>query len=218
MQDATVARQQVRKPAGGRAQLAFGLAAAHYYVSGMPFRPPVEHHQLDARQQNEIATFGRLSTKDDDQYSDMHGHALEPWSVEDESLTGTRMRRSADTPGGRVAPGQFIALRHSDSAHFVLGSVRWVQQNADASIEAGISLMPGIPQAIAAHVAEHEAWLQAFLLPMSDALKAPQAIVTPAGWGRVGRVIDVNNGVRTWQLAASAVVERLHDAERVAYT
>ena len=63
-----------------------------------------------------------------------------------------------------------------------------------------------------------EKWSQAFLLPMSDALKAPQSLVIPAGWGRFGHVVELNNGARTWHVKTGDVLERFTDVERVAYT
>ena len=220
--EATVARNQARRSATGRAQVATGLEQAHYYASGGPFRPPVELKELSAKQREEIATFGRLSTKDSDDYSQMHGYVLEQWHLEDESLTGMRVQRAKDSAGKRIGQNQFVAIRPGDSKHYLLASVRWMRMNEEGAVIAGLKSVVGVPEPVAARPmgvnAVGEKWSQAFLLPMSDALKAPQSLVIPAGWGRFGNVIEINNGARTWHLKTGDVLERFTDVERVAYT
>ena len=220
--EATVARGQARRSATGRAHVATGLEQAHYYASGAPFRPPVELKELSAQQREEIATFGRLSTKDADDYSHMHGYVLEQWHLEDESLTGMRVLRAKDSPGRRIGQGQFVAIRPGDSKHYLLAAVRWMRMNEEGAVVAGLKSVVGIPEPVAARPvgvnAAGEKWSQAFLLPMSDALKAPQSLVIPAGWGRFGHVVELNNGARTWHVKTGDVLERFTDVERVAYT
>ena len=79
---ATGARNRKRVPRHAtrsrrKAQLCAGIPAMHYYISGKIFRQPGEAKELTKAQREEIATFGRIATRQDDEYSMTHGYALE---------------------------------------------------------------------------------------------------------------------------------------------
>ena len=87
-----------------RARPASDMAAIHYYISGRVFKQPGEAKELTSAQRDQIAAFGRVSTRDEDDYSVVHGYLLEHWQIEDESAQGLKMVRRAGNPGKRYTP------------------------------------------------------------------------------------------------------------------
>src|SRR5262245_17756492 len=68
-----------RKRANAAAQVCNEFAAIHYYIGGKGFHQPVEQKELTQKEREQIATFGRVSTRDEDDYSNVHGFLVENW-------------------------------------------------------------------------------------------------------------------------------------------
>jgi hypothetical protein len=184
------------------------------------FRVATTFKELTARQRDEIATFGRVSTRDDEARSAAHGFQLEHWQLIDESAQGLKMVRRAGNPGKRYAHGQLVAVRPADAKGFMLGQVRWLSQSEEGDLYAGVRFLPGLPAATAVratglNVRDTE-YVQALSLTAVAALNSPPALVLPAGWYKPQRLIEVyvESAVRV-QLAE--VLERGSDFERVTY-
>lgn len=217
---------QPRPPRAERKRVAQGamvcndLAAIHYYVLGKAFRQPVGQTELSQKERDQIATFGRISTKDEDDYSATHGFALESWQVEDESVSGLRMARPADSPGKRFSHGQLVAVRPGDAKSFMLAQARWLMQGNDGALNAGLRLLPGLPAAISIRSyglnAGNEKYVPALSLTEVAALKSPPTLILPAGWFKPKRVIEafVEQVLR---VKLTELIERGPDFERMAY-
>jgi hypothetical protein len=218
--DGRTGREQVRRAASGRALVASGIAAIHHYTAGTPFKQPGHVTELSARQRQEIATFGRIATRDDEDYSLIHGFSLEDWTLKDESVAGLRLTRAAGTAGARFTAGMLIGARPSDSRVFIIGTVRWVQQQAGGELMVGIKAVPGAPQAVAVRQtginAAAEKYHQALMMPSMPALQAPPSVLLPALWFKPGRILDVH-AERQWQIRLVAVMDRGVDFERCSY-
>jgi len=217
---ARVPRNPERVRAMDVAQACTDIAAIHYYISGRVFRGASDFKELTALQRDEIATFGRVSTRDAEDYSVAHGFLLEHWQLEDESARGLRMARRAGNPGKRMAPGQLVGVRPADGKRFQLGQVRWLMAGNAGELHCGVRLLPGAPiaaavRAIGVNVAG-ERYVQAFALAAVPALNAPPTLVTAAGWFRPRRVIEVAIH-RTLRVRLLALVERGTDFERLSY-
>ena len=202
------------------AQACTDIAAIHYYISGRVFRGASDYKELTALQRDEIATFGRVSTRDEEDFSVAQGFLLEHWQLEDESARGLRMARRAGNPGKRMAPGQLVGVRPADSKSFQLGQVRWLMAGNAGDLHCGVRLLPGAPiaaavRAIGVNVAG-ERYVQAFALAAVPALNAPPTLVTAAGWFRPKRVIEAAIH-RTLRVRLLALVERGTDFERLSY-
>jgi hypothetical protein len=202
------------------AQTCTDIAAIHYYISGRVFRGASEFKELTARQRDEIATFGRVSTRDEEDFSVAQGFLLEHWQLEDESAQGLKMVRRAGNPGKRMAHGQLVGVRPADGKNFQLGQVRWLMATNAGDLHCGVRLLPGVPiaavvRAIGVNVAE-EKYVQAFALAAVPALNAPPTLVTAAGWFKPKRVIEaaIHKPLRVRLLE---VVERGTDFERLSY-
>ena len=219
--DGRVNRDHLRRAGSGNAVLAGGLPAAHYYVSGKPFKQPGGGpKELTSKQRAEIATFGRVATRDDDDYSHIHGFAMEQWELRDESISGMRVVRPREVNGARVSAGQLYAARLPESKGFMLAAVRWVQMLETGEVMAGLRTLPGTPQPISVRNtglnAANDKFAQAFMLPAVESLKAPDAVILPPGLYKAGRVLEVY-AERPWQIKLADIIERGADFERCTY-
>jgi hypothetical protein len=213
-------RAAERKHVAGDAQACNDMAAIHYYISGRVFKQPGEAKELTAAQRDQIVAFGRVSTRDEDDYSVVHGFLLEHWQILDESSQGLKLVRRAGNPGKRYTHGQLIGLRPNDSKNFMLGQVRWLMQNDAGDLYAGVRLLPGLPAATAVRPTGLNVvgakYVQALSLTGVQALDTAPSLVVPSGWYKPKRVVEVfvENHLRVRLLE---VPERGSDYERCTY-
>jgi hypothetical protein len=202
------------------AQASHDMAAIHYYISGHVFKQPGQATELTQAQRDQIATFGRVSTRDEDDYSVVHGFLLEKWQIEDESAQGLKMVRRAGEAGKRYTHGQLVGVKPAESKSFLLGQIRWLVQNDAGDLFAGVRLLPGLPAAIAArptgvNVLDAE-YVPALSLTGIAAINSPPSLVLPVGWYKPRRVIEayVQSALK---VRLTEVLDRGSDYERVAY-
>ena len=209
-----------RKRASDIVQASQDMAAVHYYISGRVFRQPGEAKELTSAQRDQIVAFGRVSTRDEDDYSVVHGFLLEQWQLKDESTQGLKMVRGAANPGKRYGHGQLIGVKPADAKNFMLGQVRWLVQNDAGDLFAGIRLLPGLPAATAVRPTGLNVmgakYVQAISLTAVAALNAPPSLVLPSGWFKPKRVVEVyvEGHVRVRLIE---LLDRGSDYERCAY-
>ena len=212
------ARASTRHAVVTKAQLCAGLPAMHYYISGKIFRQPGEAKELTKTQREELATFGRIATRQDDEYSMTHGYALERWTIREESVGGLRIERGDDGGRGRFVQQQLIAVRPEASKGLSLGVVRWLSVSDDFELRAGVRMLPGVPQCVAVRAAglnaKAEKYVQALLLPAVPALQSPATLILPVGWYRPKRLIEVFSD-KAEQILLTGVVDRGADFERL---
>ncbi len=214
------ARASARRSTPKTAQLATGIAAIHYFVTDAPFRQPGDAKELTKKQREEIATFGRASTRDEEAM--VQGFTLEQWTVEDESLAGFRIERPETGGSGRFNHHQLVALRPAEAQIFILGVYRWLAVSENYALRAGVRMLPGVPRGIAVRstginaMAAGEKYVQALALPAVAALRSPATLILPAGWFRPRRVVEVFTG-KPEQLLLTGVLDRGSDYERCTY-
>jgi hypothetical protein len=85
-----------------------------------------------------------------------------------------------------------------------------------------VRLLPGLPAATAVRATglnvKDPKWVQALSLTAVASVKAPPALVLPAGWFKPKRVIEVYmEGQGAVRVQLAEVIERGSDYERVAY-
>ena len=218
--DGRAGREQGRRVVSGTALLVGGLVPIHYYMSGKPFKQPGNPTELSAKQRQEIATFGRVATRDDADHSQIHGFVLEEWTMKDESLAGLRLTRAKGGLGMRVAVGQLIATRASDARAYMVAVVRWAQLLEGGDLMIGLKSLPGIPAVLAARQTGlnvvSEKYQQVLHLPAVQSVHAPETLLLPLGWFKAGRVLDLYSE-RAWQVRLGAMVERGLDFERCTF-
>lgn len=214
------ARGAERKRVSDVAQACNDMPTIHYYISGKVFRQPGEQRELTKQEREQIATFGRVSTRDEDDYSVVHGFLLEHWELADESAQGLKMVRRAGNPGKRYLNGQLMGVRPADSKNFFVGQVRWLMQNDAGDLFCGLRLLPGLPAATAVRPTglnvQDAKYVPALSLTGVPALNAPPSLVLPSGWFKPKRVVEVfvESPVK---VRLTEILERGSDYERVAY-
>lgn len=212
-------RSGARRTGAGQAELASGFAAIHYYLTGKPFREQDSAWAYNKQQADELATFGNVSHRHEENFIAQHGIILEKWDILDEGPTGLRVERGADQPGHRLCSGQLVAVRQSDGKGFLLGCARWVQATAERKVLAGIMLLPGIPVGITARgtgMATTEHYQRAFELPAVPQLQAPASFILPPNSFRAGRLFQVM-GDEPRQVRLTCLLERGSDFDRAEF-
>lgn len=212
-----------RRPVADKAEVTNELAAIHFYISGRVFRQPTEvgeEKPLTAKQQQELETLGRVSSRGEEEKSDAPGFVLEQWRLDNESAQGLRLVRSSAAGGRRYGHGQLVAVRPSDARQFMLGHVRWLMAAENGELHAGIKVLPGLPSAVAVRATGLNVpsanYVPALALTAVPALNSPPSLVLPSGWFKPKRMLEVfGNAVTRAQL--NDVIERGADFERVSY-
>lgn len=220
-----ILRRHERHPMSGDCRFVAGVDAIHYYVSDhRPFKPPgsVSTDEL-RRQREEIATFGRVAARFEEEYSEMHGFQIENWEVVedwgmlDQSSGGLRLARPLKQGGGRLGVGQLVAVQPAGTNGLLLGVVRWAQVSGD-QLAAGIQLMPGKPVPVAVRgtgvMAAQEKYKPGFLLPPLEALKLPASVVLPPGSFKLERIMEAWSEAGTRQVKLKGLLDRGADFER----
>ncbi len=215
-------RRHERQTVNGGCEIIAGVDAIHYFLSGrVPFRQPgFADDDALRRERDELATFGRVARPRLDSYAEEHGYRIETWEVIDESHAGVLAARPHGAEGGRIAQGQLLALRPRDAQHFLLATVRWGRLAEDGGLQAGIQLLPGRPEPVAACAADlaaqREPYRPAFLLPAIAALGQAATVVLPPGTFRGGRVIDIAGGSLS-RIRLMQLVDRGPDFDRASF-
>jgi len=209
-----------RRRATDSAQVCNEVSAIHYYIGGRVFRQPGEQKELSQKEREEIATFGRVSTRDEDDYSVAQGILLETWHVENETAQGLRIVRRAGERGRRYAHGQLVCIRLADVQSFMLAQVRWLMSSQAGDLYAGVQRLAGLPAAVAVRPtglnAMKEKFVQALTLTGMPKINVPPTLVLPSGWYKPKRVVEVFVDAPL-QVRLTAMIERGVDFERVTY-
>ena len=217
--------QQWCKPGTGRAaprrqthqkvQLCFGIPAIHYFVGGKPFKQPGAP-QLSRKEEEELRTFGHISKHREAMELSQLGFALEPWKIISDSSMGLGMVREAGG-GLRVNLKQIIGARPDESKHFMLCVVERITLQQNGELHIGARALPGLPEPIAVRPSGSgtgASYVQAFLLPDVEVLKAEPSLVLPNGWFQTGRIIDVYTS-ESQRIKLIKLMDKGFDYERV---
>jgi len=213
-------RGSERKPVTHPGQACQGMDAIHYYISGRVFKQPGDAKELSSAERDQIAAFGRVSTREEDNYGEVQGYVLEPWEIEDESTQGLKMIRRAGSTGKRYNHGMLVGVKPKNSNNYLLGQMRWLVQSDAGDLYAGIRLLSGLPAATAVRAVGLNVigakYVQALSLTSVASINAPPSLVLPSGWFKPKRVVEVyvDGHVR---VRLTEVIDRGSDYERVAY-
>lgn len=189
----------------GSCQLVNGLEAVHYFLSGEVFRAQ-----------------GEASPPRPEDEARAQSYGVEDWQELSENINNILLQRPLAQPGGRLVRGQLVAVRTSSNDSLQVGKVYWVAigTNRDTLI-CGIHPMPGPAVAAALRAPDAEAgksdFHRGFLLPAFEALKQPASLLTPPGWYRPNRVIEVHTDGTATGLRLSHLIESGVDFDRCAY-
>lgn len=210
-------RAHPRHGASGTAQTCLGMPAIHYFVTGRAFTTRAGSRPISQKEHEELATFGRLATRHQDDPATTPNYPLESWQIKDESASGLRLERVDPAASSRLVLGQLLGIRLADAKAFLLCSVKWLSVSTDFGLRIGVQILPGVPQGIAVRSAgaSSEPYVQAFLLPAFAPLQAPETVVMPSGWFKPKR--DVEAADRDGRMRLVELIDRGADFERASF-
>ena len=212
-------RRHERHAANAGCSFIAGFEAVHFHLSGNQlFRASSRSDTELRREREEFETFGDRDNRTESTGDKNHSHThIENWHVSDESAGGMRITRAL-REGTRIAAGQMVAVKTTDSQRFTLGSLRWVLREGESSLVAGVQLFPGDARPVAIRVMEPGAigspWRQGFLLPAIAAIKETASVVVPSGTFRLDRSIEVMVDQKPQMLKLFRVLDRSIEFER----
>lgn len=222
-----VKRRYARHPMSGACRFVTGVEAIHYYASGhQSFKPPGNASSDEMwRQREELAMFGRVAIRFEEEYSRDRGFQTESWTVVedwgmfDQSEDGLRLVRPLEQAGGRLGIGQLVGVQPAGRSDMLLGVVRWTQLTGEG-LAAGIQLVAGRPQPVAVRrtgvMATPDTYRRGFLLAPGAANEWPACLVLPPGSFKAERIMEAWTQIATRRFKFQELIERGADFERVA--
>lgn len=211
-------RHQLRRSTSDSCEIATGMSSIHFQVTGSTFRQPTHETELSKIQHDEIATFGRVSTRIDESSVQPQQSAIEEWSVIDESPAGLRVSRQSGE--SRFSHLQLVAVRLGTARAFTMASVRWLAVASDSTPTIGLSLIPGMAMGVSVRAsgvnARKDNFVPALSLAAVPVLNSPDALVLPAGWFKPQRVIQIG-AAPPMEVRLTGILDRGIDFERVTF-
>ncbi len=186
--------------------------AMYCMLGGEPFMVNDESDITSRRRFDEMFVFQGAGHARRDKYIREAQRLVEQWCIVDQSAAGARLARSAR--GTRYKPGNLVAFRGTARGFDTtgqLGEVRWCTENAAGggargatTLEAGIEVLAHAPVCVAIrltgiNVVGARNWTAAF---RTESGAGAHLLVTPSGWYKPGRVIELRDGtqVSRWLL------------------
>ncbi|WP_428826266.1 hypothetical protein ACLIKD_19095 [Azonexus sp. IMCC34842] len=205
----------------GRAQVAAGFEAMHFFVSGREFVQPDSASAYSRGEFDQLFTF--RDRADPGQSLNIMPHIsfpLDEWSVINHSANGFRLGRSC--AGQKVTHGELMAVRPHDGQHFLLVHATWLMQEQSGGLIVGVGILPGMPRGIGVRLVVtgggiSDRYVPAFQLPPVPAIKEEGSLVLPSGMYQASRILEAYCGEETWQLRMLHVLQRGTDFDRISY-
>lgn len=184
-------RSEDREATTERVSVCFGIAAAHYQVSGRrEFRQPTELTSVEKR---DLDTFGFVP-RAERSTAERSAEALEVWQIINHSTGGFMCILRDPTSKSRIAHNQLVAVQRRGTRHFQIGMVQWLRVEREREIHLGVRVFPGIPQAVAVRPSnftpESNCYERAVLLPEVPASATPATLILPPEWFQSGRFVE----------------------------
>lgn len=205
----------------GTARLAVGFEAMHYFVGGAEFVQPDSASTYSRSEFDTLFTFR-------DQAIPGQALSIKPrldfpvdeWTVINHSANGFRLGRHQ--AGQRIAHSQLLAICPHDGERFLLGQASWLMQESNGDLVVGVSVLPGLPEAVGVrhaptNAAHADRYVRGFLLPAVPAIRQEGSIVIPAGMYQASGTLEIHLNEKTMQLRMKHVRQRGVDFERVSY-
>ncbi len=205
----------------GMARVAVGFEAMHYFVGGTEFIQPDSASTYSRAEFNTLFTFRDQATPGQSlSIKPRLNFPIDEWTVINHSANGFRL--SCSHPGERFAHSQLLALCPHDGERFLLGQASWLMQENNGDLIVGVSVLPGVPEAVSVRHASTSAahadrYVRGFLLPAIDALRQEGSIVIPSGMYQASGTLEVYVGEKTLLLRMKHVRQRGVDFDRVSY-
>lgn len=205
----------------GSARVALGFEAIHFFVSGQDFV------QADAALVYSRGDFDKLFVFRDQatpsaapNIRSNRDFPVDDWSVINHSANGFRLARSA--AGQKLVHSQLLSLCPHDGESFLLAQASWLMEENDGSLLLGVSVLPGLPQAISLRPADihdinQERYIRAFLLPAVPAIHAESSLVIPKNVYHASRVMEMLVDGKLGKVRLMHILQRGMDFDRTSF-
>lgn len=205
----------------GVARVSVGFDTMHFFISGEEFIQSDSASAYSREEFEELFTFRDQATP---------GQALsikpkqnfprEEWTVLNHSANGFRLARSH--AGQKIAHSQLLAVCPHDGERFLLGQASWLMQEGSGGLVIGVSVLPGMPEAVGvrhapAHAGNADRYVPGFLLPPVAAIHEEGSIVIPSGMYQPSGSLEVQAEGQSLLLRMTHVRQRGVDFDRVSY-
>ena len=201
---ASAGRRFPRRGGRGHVELTGDWLAIGFHVQGKRFEQPGSGDEVRSlRSDISLLTFGERAAevsigktpRERQREAEHLGFGCEQWEILDQSVGGFRLRQHPTAE--RLEHHQLVGLRPSDGERFLLGQICWLMYRADGTLDAGISMLNGIPRMIAIRKSGPQgsgrgAYQLAFALPEVPRMQKPATLVLPGGWYQPHRVIEIH--------------------------
>lgn len=219
----SIPRRFRRHAATGQVKVCSSFESMHLAISGAEFVQPEA---------------SRLYSRKDFEYLSTFRHMVEPtealhvrqsnlefpidiWDVINHSANGFRLERPI--AGQRLTHSQLLAMCPHDGDNYLLGEAVWLmQENNEGGLVLGVSVLPGLPKAIAVRPSTSkgnaEAYVRAFLLPSIGAIGAEASLVLPSGIYQAERSLTLFIDEKPQEITAKHILQHGIDFERISYS
>lgn len=216
-----VPRKFRRFPSGGRARVAIGFEAMHFFISGREFVQPGAAEVYSREQYNQLFTFRHMVEPAQKLTIDQPkiDYPCDHWEVINQSASGFRLGRSS--VGQKMAHGQLLALCPPDGEQFILAQSCWLMQEQEGGLLMGVAILPGVPTAIGIRPSVLQRgcsnhYVRAFLISAVPAIGEESSLVLPVGVYHASQLLDVASET-LWQVKMKSLLQRGVDFERISF-
>lgn len=216
----TAPRRFRRFKSTGLARVGAGFEAMYSLVSGHEFVQPDAAKTYSRGQFDALFSFrDRAEPVQKPGIRAEADYPVDDWEVCNHSASGFRLARSS--AGQKMRFAQLVTICPHDETHFLLAQVRWVLQEQEGGLRAGISLLPGVPAGVAVRQAGgnggKEPFVRAFMLPAVAAINEPASLVLPHGIYQASRELELWGDEGGRRLLMKGILEQGVDFDRVAF-
>ena len=123
----------------------------------------------------------------------------------------------------RIAHNQLLVVCSGDAAAPSVGMVRWLGLSEDDILSVGIRVLPGLAKAVPMRAVGlsptgSPQFVATLLLPNMPSLRSEESLITPVGWYKPGRVVELLQEAQTRRARFDNLLERGPDCERVSFS
>lgn len=218
--DAGAERAYQRRSGQGTVQVASQINNIHYLMTGHIMDLTNQPTEYSVKQVEELQVYGHVVNHQDERLlAEKLGYGQEPWQIQDESATGFRLYREQNGHA-RLQHQQLLAIQTQESGPYLIGVIRWLMEDGEQKMTVGLRLLPGRAQPIAVRAVGlspngHLRFIPAIWLAGVSTLKTNDTLVTPSGWFKPGRVIELQTKSQTRRFKIASLLERGADFERM---
>jgi len=199
-----------------RTQIALGMHAVHFQISGRAFRQPGLLYTRE--EEHDLATFGHITERTEHRLLTGRSAALEPWELAHHGVSGLlNLRRKPDLESP-IAHGQLIAMRTSSINPPTLAVVQRLQQEADGAICVGVRAIRGEARGVAVRTAGDNAqkYERALLIEADSERNVPASLIVATGRFTRGARVETFTA-RAETVTIGEALERGFDFDRLAF-